>query len=101
MKLLKYNTGPNLIILNHNTLYQVVTSITTHAFAHVWSRTHHRTNAFGPPHSWGRTRPLTRPDTGGAYEAPDGLERRWTLCFPRRVITPFREGISLMTPFNN
>ncbi len=27
MKLLKYNTGPNLIILIHNALYQVVTSI--------------------------------------------------------------------------
>jgi hypothetical protein len=52
---------------------------TTHAFAHVWSRTHHKTNAFWPPHSLGQTRPLTRPGTGGAYEAPDGLESRWTL----------------------
>jgi hypothetical protein len=27
---------------------------TTHAFAHVWPRTHHKTNAFGPPHSLGQ-----------------------------------------------
>ena len=27
---------------------------TTYAFAHVWPRTHHKTNAFGPPHSLGQ-----------------------------------------------
>ncbi len=61
---------------------------TTHAFAHVWSQTHHRTNAFGPPHYRGQTRPLTRPGTGGACEFPDELKSRWTLCFPRMAITP-------------
>jgi hypothetical protein len=85
-----------------------------HPIASPLTRPHMRSLMCGPEHTTGRTpsgrhipgverrtRPLTRPGTGGAYEAPDGLESRWTLWFPRRAITPPREGISLMIPLNN
>ena len=63
-------------------------------------RTHFQASAFGPPHSRGRTRLLTRPVTGGegCMKGPRRIYRLVHHTFFLGGQLTLREGISLTTP---